>query len=99
MDGQQVLHINLPEEISPANVELLKATFQAIMALRCDCSSEWDRRLRELELDGWRVHWKLTWVADAKRGEDYEQASGKTLDEVFSQLQQLTRLDTLAGCP
>jgi hypothetical protein len=99
MAAQQILHIRLPEEVSPANAELLKATFQAIMALRCDCSSEWDRTLRELETDGWSVGWKLTWIAEAKRGGDFEQASGKTLDEVFSRLQQLTRLDMVAGCP
>ncbi len=99
MAAQQVLHIRLPEEVSASNAEILKATFQAIMALRCDCSSEWDRTLRELETDGWTVHWKLEWIAEAKRNGDYEQANGKTLDEVFSRLQQLTRLDTVAGCP
>jgi hypothetical protein len=95
----QILHIPLPEDMPPTNAELLKATFQTIINLRCDCSCEWDRTVRELELDGWRVNWKLMWVAEAKRGEDFEQASGKTLDDVFSQLQQLTRLDAVAGCP
>ena len=99
MAASQMLHIPLPEDLPPTNVELLKATFQAILSLRCDCSNEWDRTLRELELDGWTVNWKFKWVAEAKRGTDFEQACGKTLDEVFSQLQQLTRLDTIAGCP
>lgn len=99
MADQRMLHIPLPDGISAANSELLKATFQAIMALRCDCSSEWDRTLHELEEDGWAVQWKLAWTAEAKRNGDYEQANGTTLDEVFSRLQQLTRLDTVAGCP
>jgi hypothetical protein len=99
MDGSHILHIPLPEDLPFSNAELLKATFQAIMALRCDCSNEWDRRLRELQSEGWDVNWKLTWIAEAKRDGDYEQANGKTLDEVFSRLQQLTRLDTVAGCP
>jgi hypothetical protein len=99
MAGPRILHIPLPEDMPPTNAEILKATFQAIMALRCDCSNEWDRTLRELQVDGWRVTWRLKWVAEAKRDSDFEQASGKTLDEVFSQLQQLTRLDTVAGCP
>ena len=99
MAKSQILHIPISEDISPTGAELLKATFQAIISLRCDCSSEWDRTLRELQVDGWAVNWRLKWVAEAKRGTDFEQASGTTLDEVFSQLQQLTRLDTVAGCP
>ncbi len=99
MAGQQILHIPLPEDMPPTNAELLKATFQAIINLRCDCSCEWERMLNDLKRDGWKVDWKLTWIAEAKRGGDFEQASGQKLDEVFSQLEQLTRLDTVAGCP
>jgi hypothetical protein len=55
--------------------------------------------LCQLERDGWNVHWGLCWHADAKRGEDYEQASGKTLDETFSELAQLARLDMVGRCP
>ena len=94
-----VINIPLTEDISLTAAELLKATFQAIISLRCDCSSEWDRSLRELQSEGWDVNWRLKWVAEARRGTDYEQACGATLDEVFSQLQQLTRLDAVAGCP
>jgi hypothetical protein len=37
--------------------------------------------VKELEGDGWTVRWGLTWRAEAKRGEEYEEATGKTLDE------------------
>ena len=36
---------------------------------------------------------------EAKKGDDYEQVSGKTLDETFAQLAQLARLDMVGHCP
>ena len=101
MTGQPTIEVPLPRDVQPTtlDVELLKATFQAIVTLRYECSRNWEATLRQLESDGWSVHWGLTWHAAARRGNDYEEASGKTLDETFVQLQQLARLDRAPHWP
>ncbi len=99
MTNDIMIHVPVPEEMAPTNVELLRSLFEAMVRVRCDCSQEWERIVRELQCDGWNVKWRLTWIAEAKRGEDYEQVSGDTLDKVLDQLQQMARLDTVANCP
>jgi hypothetical protein len=39
------------------------------------------------------------WLAEARRKGTIEQATGKTRDEAFAQLCQLTLQDTVDGCP
>jgi hypothetical protein len=39
------------------------------------------------------------WRAEARRASHIEQADGRTRDEAFSELWQLTRLDEVDGCP
>lgn len=101
MPRAATIEVPLPEGAQPSklDLELLKATFQAIVTLRTEGGREWEEVLRQLERDGWSVHWGLCWHAQARRGEDYEQASGKTLDETFSELAQLARLDMVGRCP
>jgi len=95
------IEVPLPTGIEPTrlDVELLKAAFSAIVTLRYEASSEWEAALHQLEGDGWSVHWGLTWHAEARKGDDYEQASGRTLDETFAELAQLARLDMVGHCP
>jgi hypothetical protein len=95
------IEVPLPTGFDPTrlDLELLKAAFSAIVTLRCETSRDWEDALHQLEADGWRVHWGLTWHADARKGDDYEQASGKTLDETFAELAQLARLDMVGHCP
>jgi hypothetical protein len=81
--------------LNDVDLELLKASFQALVALRCD----WEDLLRELKENGWTVRWGLTWRAEAKRGEDYEEATGPTLDEALTGLAQLVSLDMVGHAP
>jgi hypothetical protein len=101
MAGASSIAVPLPAGVEPTrlDVELLKAAFSAIVTLRYETSSDWEAALNQLETDGWKVHWGLTWHAEAKKGDDFEQASGKTLDETFAQLTQLARLDMVGHCP
>ena len=101
MTGSSSIEVPLPSGVEPTrlDVELLKAAFSAIVTLRYEASSNWEAALRQLETDGWSVHWGLTWHAEAKKGDDFEQASGKTLDEAFAELAQLARLDMVGHCP
>ena len=84
---------------SPDDVEMLEVIFSAIAGLREDEGEHWRDEILALESEGWKVHWGLTWVAEARRGECVERAHGKTRDEAFEQLRQLTMLDTVEGCP
>jgi hypothetical protein len=101
MAKEQTIEVPLPEGVQPSklDLELLKATFQAIVTLRTERGREWEQVLCQLERDGWSVHWGQCWHAEARRGEDFEQASGKTLDAVFAELAQLARLDMVGHCP
>lgn len=95
---KRTLEVPLPEkmELGGADRELLVATFQALVALRCERDRRWEMFQKQLEDDGWKVRWGLTWRAEAKRGDDYEEATGATLDEALSGLAQLVRFD-MAG--
>jgi hypothetical protein len=101
MAAARILEVPLPDGINPTGIdlELLKATFQAIASLRCECDCNWKEITEHLETEGWKVHWGLTWVAEAHRGEDYEEARGRTMDEALTQLHQATHLATAGGCP
>jgi len=101
MRARRTLEIPLPNrvELDEVDVELLKASFEALLALRCERGRAWQGLVRELRDDGWTVRWDLTWHAEAKRGEDYEEATGPTLDETLSALAQLTRLDAVGHVP
>ncbi len=49
--------------------------------------------------EGWAVTWGLTWIAQARRGEVYEEGKGATKEEALVKLQQMTRLHVVDGCP
>lgn len=59
----------------------------------------WERVERALAERGWVVESRLMWVADARRGHDVERAVGRTKDEAYAELQELTKLDELTGVP
>ena len=59
----------------------------------------WERIEQTLTADGWNVQVRLMWVAEARKGHDYEQGVGLTREEAFDQLEQLTRLDAVTGVP
>ncbi len=61
--------------------------------------SSWEQIEQALEEDDWDVHVRLMWVAEARKGRDYEQGIGLTREEALEQLAQLTRLDAIIGVP
>ncbi len=95
------VEVTLPEGVEPTPIEreLVRATLSTTGALRRDLVSEWEEAQRQLEAGGWKVRWGLAWRVAAKRGNDYEEATGETLDEAFQQLVQLTRLDDVGHLP
>ncbi len=101
MLARRTLEVPLPESVAlnDVDLELLKASFQTLVALRCERGREWEVLLRELKEDGWTVRWGLTWRAEAKRGEDYEEATGPTLDDALAGVAQLVRLDMVGHVP
>jgi hypothetical protein len=101
MLATRTLEVPLPEcaVLNDVDLELLKASFQALVALRSEKGREWEGLLWQLKEDGWTVRWGLTWRAEAKRGEDYEEATGPTLDDALRGLAQLARLDMVGRVP
>jgi hypothetical protein len=101
MHARRTLEVPIPDDVKldGVDVELLKATFQALVALRGERNRRWELTLKQLEDDGWKVKWGLTWRAEAKRGEDYEEATGATLDEALAGVAQFARADMVGHAP
>ncbi|HQQ77371.1 MAG TPA: hypothetical protein PLB01_08445 [Thermoanaerobaculia bacterium] len=101
MHARRTLEVPIPDDVKldGLDVELLKATFQALVALRGERDRRWELTLKQLEDDGWRVKWGLAWRAEAKRGEDYEEATGATLDEALAGVAQFARADMVGHAP
>jgi hypothetical protein len=99
MNAMKTLEVQLPvqAEPTPEDLELLNATFHAIVELRFQGGHTWDAVEHELATRGWQVQSHLMWVAEARRGREVEQAVGRTKDEAYDQLRQLTDLDELPG--
>jgi hypothetical protein len=101
MLATHAIEIPLPEGVQPSgdDLALLEALCTTIVGLRYAGSHDWEERAQKLEDAGWEVHWGLMWRAEARRAGHIEQADGRTRDEAFSELWQLTRLDEVDGCP
>jgi hypothetical protein len=101
MHARRTLEVPIPDNVKldGLDVELLKATFQALVALRGERDRRWELTLKQLEDDGWKVKWGLAWRAEAKRGEDYEEATGSTLDEALAGVAQFARADMVGHAP
>ncbi len=99
MNATKTIEVRLPVQVEPTpeDLELLDATFHAIVELRYQGGHTWDAVERELAARGWRTQSHLMWVAEARRGREVEQAVGRTKDEAYDQLQHLTTLDELPG--
>jgi hypothetical protein len=101
MSVKKKFDVLIPDEaqLSELDTELLSAVFEAIISLRTTCHRGWEKNLEQLENDGWKVKWGLRWEVEAKRARAHESASGKTLEDAFNQLTQLSRLHHVQGCP
>lgn len=101
MQPKRILEVPIPEGLDPKgdDLELLKAVFQALTALRVSQGREWLAKVEGLEGDGWTVRWGLAWHVQVKRGEDYEEATGATLDEALHAVSQLVAAEFAGHVP
>lgn len=102
MEGKRTsIEVRLPEDAQPAaeEIEALEATFQAIVALRYEGGAAWRDIERALVAHGWDVCSRLMWVAEARRGRESEQGVGRTKNEAYGHLQELTNVDELTAVP
>jgi len=101
MLATHAIEVPLPAGVEPTedDLALLESLCTTIVGLRYAGSHAWEETLHKLQRCGWEVHWGLVWRAEARREGHIEQADGKTRDEAFAELWQLTRLDEVEGCP
>jgi hypothetical protein len=99
MTEKRVIEIPLPEGAEPTGDEaqLLEATCRTIVGLRYEGGRDWENVMRRLEQDGWSVHWRLGWIAEARRGREFERAAGQTREEALVELEKLTQMDAVGG--
>ena len=62
-------------------------------------AAAWEQVAERLEDDGWEVKVEKVWLAEARKEGHIEQATGRTRDEAFQQLCQMTLQDSCNGCP
>src|SRR5659263_303814 len=69
MLATRTLEVPLPEcvVLNDVDLELLKASFQALVALRCEKGREWEGLLWQLKEDGWTVRWGLIHISEPTR--------------------------------
>ncbi len=101
MTGTTFLEVPIPSTLPGGDEDrtLLAALLGAVAGQPDRKPGDWVRIVEKLESQGWRVEWGLTWTAEARRGSQHEQAAGPTRTDAFAQLEQLTMLDTVEGCP
>lgn len=98
MAEKRVIEVPLPEGVEPTSDERrrLEAMFRAILELRYE-GSDGQTVVRRLEEAGWSVRWELGWIAEARRGREFERASGRTRGEALAELETLAKLDMVSG--
>jgi len=101
MSEPRTIAIDLPDdfEIEPDDLEVLRRTFQSIIALANRCGDKSARPCTQMIDSGWDVNWSLQWVVRAQRGKDFEEVTGATRREAMNRLQEATRLYQSDGCP
>lgn len=101
MQPRRILEVPIPDGAEPKgdDLELLKAVFQALTALRVSQGRDWLAKVRGLEADGWTVRWGLVWQAEVKRGGEYEEATGATLDEALDAVGQIASAEFAGHVP
>jgi len=101
MTPPRTIQVEIPPglEISPDDLGVLRTTFETIITLASGGCGGPDRHLQRLRDGQWAVSWGLTWIARARRGGIYEEATGATKQEVLAQLDRLASLHEVEGCP
>lgn len=101
MLGTQMVEIPLPQGLKPTpfDLDLLKAMLVSIVALRSEVGEAAQAALQALERDGWHLRVGPTWLAEARRGDQLERATGRTPDEAVAKLFESAHYATGYGCP
>ena len=101
MQPRRFLEVPIPEGLDPKrdDLELLKAFFQAVTAIRVSQGRDWLAKVSSLEAEGWTVRWGLVWQAQVKRGEEYEESTGTTLDEALDAVGQIAAAEFAGHVP
>ncbi len=101
MAGRQFIQVQFPDTAAPTrdDVELLKGIFEAIVALRFPEHRVSDESEGALTANGWCVQAHLKWVAEARKGAEFEVASGASRADALRQLEQLVKADQVLSAP
>lgn len=101
MADNQIIQVRLPDRAEPTreDVELLRGIFEAIVTLRFAQSAEGNTAEEALTGEGWSVRTRLRWVAEARRGAEYEEVTGASKTEALEHLQNLVRADQVLSAP
>ena len=97
-----VVQVPLPDgaQATPDDLEVLQRLLAAIASLRYEAGREWPGIRGALVENGWNLRWGLQWHIEARRGRELEEACGRTVDEAFARVWQVTREDpALEGTP
>jgi hypothetical protein len=101
MTEPRTIEVALPDclDMAPDDLDVLRTTFQTIMTLVSGGCDGAEGYLRRMQNERWTVNWGLTWIARARREASYEEATGRTKQEVLAQLARLTSLHEVEGTP
>lgn len=101
MATTRTIEIQLPEHLDPEteDIDLLRATLQALVGVRYEQNREWKQALAHLRSAGWQVEWSLQWHVMARRGREMEEACGVTRDQAFLKLDHMVRAESFEGTP
>ena len=101
MANNQIIQVRLPDGAEPTRgeLEMLRGIFDAIVTLRFAQGSEHSTAEDALTGEGWNVRTRLRWVAEARRGGEFEEVTGASKPEALEHLQQLVRADQVLSAP
>jgi len=99
MTGDRTLPVTLPDGVEPTrdDVERLEAMLNAVASLYFETRGDWLEAAQRLRADGWDVSVRPGWIAEARRGHDFEHAFGDTRSRAVAELRAMTELDAVAG--
>jgi hypothetical protein len=101
MSAPRTITVEIPAclDLPDDDEQVLRTTLETIITLVSGGCGGSDAHLRHLRENDWEVNWGLTWIARARRGSAYEEATGATKQEVLAQLDRLTGLHEVEGTP
>jgi hypothetical protein len=101
MSAPRTITVEVPDclELGDDDQQVLRTTLETIITLVSGGCGGPDAHLRHLRENAWQVSWGLTWIARARRGAAYEEATGASKQEVLAQLDRLTGLHEVEGTP